>query len=260
MMFSRRRSATALPPSIPAGKRVYAIGDVHGRLDLLRSLLDMIDADDARRGAADTMLILLGDIIDRGPDSAEVVAYVRELARSRGAVRLIKGNHEALFVEAARGDSRAARHMMAVGGGATLASYGIDPAEAEAGSYEDLAQLLLARISRGDIDFLDGAEDLVRIGDYLFVHAGIRPGRPLDEQSAEDLRWIRREFVESGRDHGVIVIHGHSISTTVDERSNRIGIDTGAYASGILTAIGLEGADRWYLSTQAARASSVAAA
>jgi len=249
MIFRRR--TTRHRPCAPDDRRVYAIGDVHGRLDLLTDLVARIDADDrARSPAAATTLVLLGDLVDRGPDSAGVVRFLRDLAISgRFDLRLIMGNHEELLLLAAAGDAKAMRVLMRTGGEATLRSFGLHDEEIGQGSYADLAQLLRDRLPTEDLDFLRRGENMIVFGDYAFVHAGIRPGVPLDAQASEDLRWIRSEFLESTRNHGKIVIHGHTPTADVAERHNRIGIDTGAYATGRLTAIGLSGEDRWFLAT-----------
>ncbi|MBM7407128.1 MULTISPECIES: metallophosphoesterase family protein [Sphingomonas] len=249
MMFFKRRKAELRTYQLPAGQRIYAIGDIHGRIDLLRQLLDRVEADLRARPVAGTvLLVFLGDLVDRGPDSAAVVALVRELVTAGRAV-LIKGNHEEIFVQAARGEARAARGLLQIGGGATLASYGITQEEIDRGSFADLAELLVDRIPRADVDFLDRARDWYRSGDYLFVHAGIRPRVPLDEQDPSDFRWIRREFIDSAHDHAMMVVHGHTIASEVQEKPNRIGIDTGAYRSGVLTALGIEAGERWVLQT-----------
>ena len=246
--FARGRAATfALPP----GERAYAIGDIHGRRDLLEELLKRIDNDDASRGPARTHLILLGDLIDRGPDSAGVVRFVGELMAASNRVRLVKGNHEEVFVKAAQGSARAARGLLAMGGAETLASYGIHQEEADHGTLQDLAELIRARIPPDAIALLDRGEDMVRFGDYLFVHAGIRPGKPLDQQTGADLRWIREPFLSARRRDPWMVIHGHTPNDTVDTGHQRIGIDTGAFMTGVLTAIGLEGDERWFLQTDA---------
>jgi serine/threonine protein phosphatase 1 len=237
-------------PSIPPGQRVYAIGDVHGCAEQLRSLLDQIAADHAARGPATRTVILLGDLVNRGPDSAGAIDHARALIAS-GDGRVLKGNHEELFLLAARGDRHAARALIDNGGTATLTSFGFTPEEIGRGSFSDLAALMKTRIPREVVAFLDAGEDKIAIGDYLFVHAGIRPGVPIAEQAAGDLRWIRREFLESRADHGPMVVHGHTIVETAVECENRIGLDTGAYRSGRLTAIGLEGTERWFLSTGA---------
>lgn len=250
ILFRRKApcAGTQIPPVIPPGQRVYAIGDVHGCADEMRRLLEMIETDHAARGPATRTVILLGDLVNRGPDSARVVDYARDLLAS-GVGRLIKGNHEELFVLAARGDRQAVRALMRNGGLATLTSFGLAEENINRGNYHDLAALLKSTIPRDVVTLLDAAETKIAIGGYLFVHAGIRPGVPLAEQQGEDLRWIREEFLESRTAHGAMIIHGHTIQKTVTEYENRIGIDTGAYQTGILTAIGLEGAQRWFLST-----------
>lgn len=239
---------TPARPAVPAGQRIYAIGDVHGCADQLEQLLDTIDADHERRGAAKRTVILLGDLLNRGPDPARVVEQARRLVAS-GEGRLVRGNHEELFVLASRGDHRATRILIANGGETTLTSFGLTAEEIASGNYHDLAALLKVRIGRDVLAFLETAEDKIHIGDYLFVHAGVRPGVPIAEQQSADLRWIRDEFLDSQDDHGAVVVHGHSIAETVVECENRIGIDTGAYRSGVLTAVGLEGTERWFLST-----------
>lgn len=248
-----RRFGLPIPtasPSIPEGERVYAIGDVHGRLDLLDNLLDRIDADDAARGPARSHLILLGDLIDRGPQSRGVVERAMQLVEQRPHVRMISGNHEDMLLAALRSErSDAMRFFIQNGGRETLLSYGISQEEYEAGSIADLRKLARHRIPADHIAFLSNLEPYATVGDYLFVHAGIRPGVAIEEQSLSDLRWIRGEFLNSKRDHGRMVVHGHTVCMEVDEQSNRIGIDTGAFATGNLTAIGLELSERWYLST-----------
>ena len=227
---------------------MYAIGDVHGCAEQLSRLLAMIDEDHAKRGAAEQSIILLGDLLNRGPESAAVVAQARRVVDS-GVGRLIKGNHEELFVLASRGDHRAARTLMENGGSATLSSFGLTQDEIDAGNYHELASLLKTRIPRDIVGFLERGEEKILIGDYLFVHAGVRPGVPIGQQQAADLRWIRHEFLSSQASHGAMVVHGHSITDRPAEHENRIGIDTGAYRTGILTAVGLEGTQRWFLST-----------
>ena len=249
--FSRRKPAPPVPRhQVPPGQRVYAIGDVHGCARELDRLLELIDTDHRSRAAAERQLIFVGDLIDRGPDSAGVVRRARELCAA-GQARLLMGNHEELMLLAANGDRQAARMFTDVGGLATLASYGIGEDEALRGSFADLTALMKERLPAADLAFLGRAEDQIAIGDYLFVHAGIRPGVPLDQQVAKDLRWIRREFLESRADHGLMVVHGHTITDAVEVRANRIGIDTGAFATGRLSALGLEGGERWLIDTVA---------
>ncbi|MDO7835068.1 metallophosphoesterase [Sphingobium sp. HBC34] len=229
--------------------RVYAIGDVHGRADLLDDLLDRIAQDDKRRGRASLTLILLGDLVDRGPQSRQVVERAMALIASGGDVRCLKGNHEEAFLLAAQGDARAMPLFRRMGGMATLESYGLDPALFRVMTDAEIIDWMLAHVPRDHVDFLDTLPDSVIIGDYLFVHAGIRPGVAIERQTSADLRWIRGEFLDHGGMHPKMVVHGHSITADIDAQVNRIGIDTGAYFSGRLSAIGLQGGDRWFLQT-----------
>jgi serine/threonine protein phosphatase 1 len=229
--------------------RVYAIGDIHGRLDLFNQLLELIARDDTERDALGSRLILLGDLVDRGPSSAQMIERAMGIAEFPGAVHFIKGNHEEVFIAASRGDVRAAGFLRRIGGMETLASYGLEAERSAAMTDFELAGWMLSHVPREHVDFLDAFDDMLAVGDYLFVHAGIRPRVPLEAQSPEDLHWIRGDFLRHRGDHGCVVIHGHSIATEVDEQSNRIGIDTGAWRSGRLTAIGLQGHERWFLQT-----------
>ncbi|KQN09619.1 serine/threonine protein phosphatase [Sphingobium sp. Leaf26] len=250
MTFWRRTRRDAAPlPDIGTDRRVYAIGDVHGCAGLLDQLLAMIGQDDGDRDRKPISLILLGDLIDRGPNSRGVVERAMALMASGGDVHCLKGNHEEVFVLAARGDGRALPVFRRMEGETTLASYGLDPALFRVMTDQEIADWMERHVPRSHVDFLDALPDSIAIGDYLFVHAGIRPDVPIEAQNAADLRWIRREFLEHRGRHPHMVIHGHSISPDVEERAERIGIDTGAFLSGRLTAIGLEGTDRWILQT-----------
>jgi serine/threonine protein phosphatase 1 len=233
---------------VPDGQRIYAIGDIHGRLDLLEKLIEAIRQDDESRGKAGTMLILLGDLVDRGPDSAGVIERLRQLRDSGAEARFILGNHDEVFLKAAGGDIKALRMLTRIGGRETMLSYGISSEEYRSCSLEDLAALLSDKVPKEHIDFLSLFENYAEIGDYLFVHAGIRPGVAIDEQSPADLRWIRGDFINCRNFHEKMIVHGHNIKSEVDICHNRIGIDTGAFASGRLTAIGLQGQDNWFLS------------
>lgn len=249
-LFKRRSvDSPASLPQIPAGERVYAIGDIHGRDDLFSELLEKIAADHAARPPARTTLILLGDLVDRGPASADVVERARRIAAPFDAVRLLIGNHEECFLAALSGERSRVRYFFRIGGDTTIQSYwGDDKAYHEA-SIEELAEGFAAKVPAEHVDFIRRGEDMVRIGDYTFVHAGIRPGVALESQRRSDLRWIREQFLDAEAKWPGIVVHGHTISAEVDFGAGRIGIDTGAYASGRLTAIGLEGGNRWILAT-----------
>jgi serine/threonine protein phosphatase 1 len=237
-------------PSIPSGERVYAVGDIHGRADLFAQLIRMVDRDDARRAPARTTIILLGDLIDRGHDSASVVAQAREWG-ARRQVEFIKGNHEEMLL-VSRDDPDAMRGFLKFGGLETLMSYGIDAETTASAGVDDLQRLMNAAIPQDDFDFLDGFKKMVRIGDYLFVHAGVRPDTPLEHQLGRDCRWIREPFLSHRGDFGAFVVHGHTITHEPDVCVNRIGIDTGAFVHGTLTAIGLQGEDRWFIQAREA--------
>lgn len=246
-MFKRKTPprTAALPP----GERLYAIGDVHGRLDLLVALLEQIRLDSAGRGGgAATRLVFLGDLIDRGPHSAQVVRRVMS-ARDWAVTTTLMGNHELAMIEALDGDRDMLRMWLTQGGVAALASWGVDDRVLDAGSEPEIVAAASAAIPAAERAWIANRPLSFARGDYLFVHAGIRPGVPLDRQSRRDLLWIRDSFLLSTRDHGVVVVHGHTVCESVEDRGNRIGIDTGAYATGRLTALGLEGEARWTLST-----------
>lgn len=236
------------PPSIGEDGRCYAIGDIHGRLDLLEQLLRLIAADCLTREPMASRLLFLGDLVDRGPSSRAVVDRVMGLVDREDAICL-KGNHEELFVAAAYGDERVVPTFRRAGGGQALASYGLTPRQFETMEDAAIVAWMQAHVPRAHVDFLDGCPNSIVWGDYLFVHAGIRPGIAIDDQDPVDLRWIRRDFLDHDRAHPKMVVHGHSITPDVDLRTNRIGVDTGAYFSGRLTAIGLERTDRWFLQT-----------
>ena len=234
--------------SVPEGQRVYAIGDIHGRLDLFEQLIAAIDADDAGRTPAETTVVLLGDLVDRGPDSAGVIDAAMEWG-ARRTVRLLAGNHEEMFLDSLE-RTEVLRHFLRYGGKETVLSYPVDRSDYRELTLDQLQARMRSAVPQAHVDYMRAAEDAVTIGDYLFVHAGIRPGIPLEEQNPADLRWIRDSFISDTRDHGCVVVHGHTISDAVEEMPNRIGIDTGAFQSGRLTALGLEASQRWYLTAR----------
>lgn len=246
---SARPEAAIAPPTVAPDLRLYAIGDVHGRPDLLRRLHGMI-ADDAR-GAPQPRkrVVYLGDYIDRGPDSKGVIdILVEEPLEGFEAIHL-QGNHEHALLGFLV-DIRFAPVWLGNGGAATLASYGV-PVPDSGRPAELLAaqERLIAALPQAHRAFLRGLELSHSAGDYFFVHAGVRPGRPLDRQDSEDLLWIRDPFLGSQADFGKVVVHGHTISRAPEICDNRIGIDTGAFASGHLTCLVLEGDSRTLLQT-----------
>lgn len=232
-------------PSIPDGQRVYAVGDIHGRLDLFEALVAAIEADDAARAPAETLIVLLGDLVDRGDDSRGVIEFARDLQRRR-PVRILAGNHEEMFLRSLS-DIETFRHFIRHGGRETLLSYGINHGQFQAASMEEAQQLASEAVPADHLAFLESFEDMIQLGDYLFVHAGIDPRLPIDQQRSRDLRWIREPFLSHEGSHGVVVVHGHTICDEPEDCGNRIGIDTGAFMSGRLTALILEGTARCYL-------------
>lgn len=253
-LFSFRRNKKSPVARVPDGARVYAIGDIHGRADLMHDLLAQIVADDSRRGPADTQVIFLGDLVDRGPASAEVVETARLLAANDSRYRFIQGNHEEVFLKALGGDRKALTFFTRIGGKETILSYGVSKREYDDADYDTLMALFSARVPDAHVAFVAAFEDMIEIGDYVFVHAGVRPGVPLASQKPSDLRWIRQEFLESRERPEKVVVHGHTIFETVEEQPFRIGLDTGAYASGVLTAMGFEGDRRWTIRAEGSRA------
>ncbi|MCK9542857.1 MAG: serine/threonine protein phosphatase [Novosphingobium sp.] len=233
------------PPAIPPGERVYAIGDIHGRLDLFLAMIEAVETDDRARGHADSTVILLGDLVDRGPQSAQVLVAARAWQAER-KVRILRGNHEVMFLDSL-GKETAFRHFLKVGGRETVLSYPVNPASFARADPAGMHDLFRRAVPEEDLAFIASFEELVRIGDYLFVHAGILPGVPFAQQDPMDLHWIREPFLSHTGDHGAIVVHGHTITAEADIRPNRIGLDTGAFMSGRLTALGLAGKERWLI-------------
>ena len=245
--FSHRRRRG---PSGPRGHRAYAIGDIHGRLDLLDRLLASIEEDLKRRPVRNAVLVFVGDLIDRGPQSAQVIERLRTYRRPGVVTTFILGNHEEVMLRILRGDSSAISSWLRFGGLECLHSYGVTGSDLRSRPEAELLATIKAAVPRKHVDFLESFADSCRFGDYLFVHAGIRPGVELDQQRQSDLRWIREPFLFDETDHGFVVVHGHTICDQVEERPNRIGIDTGAYRTGVLTALAIEGAERWLLDTR----------
>jgi serine/threonine protein phosphatase 1 len=234
------------------GQRAYVIGDVHGRLDLLDRLLGTIHRELDERPARKTLLVFVGDLIDRGPSSAQVVERLRTYRRPGVRPVFLLGNHEEVLLRILGGDVTPVGSWLKFGGAQCLASYGADAAELARRNDAQVLQAVRKAIPKTHVDFLHSFADTCRFGDYLFVHAGIRPGVELDLQAQSDLRWIRGPFLLDDTDHGFVVVHGHTITNAVDEQVNRIGIDTGAYRSGVLTALAIEGERRWFLDTAGA--------
>jgi serine/threonine protein phosphatase 1 len=248
MLKTILRSARKQPAAAGKNERIYAIGDIHGRADLLRWLLDEIgDHVAAQTVPASTYVVVIGDLIDRGPESAEVLRLLQNAQSHTDRLVVLLGNHEQLMLRALEGDRQTFSTWMRVGGIQTLESFGLDSSILEV-PFERAIADIRAAVPREILEWLNSLPLTARSGDYLFCHAGVRPGVPINRQDREDLLWIRHEFLNDESDHGAVVVHGHSISSDVQVRSNRIGIDTGAYRTGVLTAVYLERTDRKIIS------------
>ncbi|MDB5458927.1 MAG: diadenosine tetraphosphatase [Caulobacteraceae bacterium] len=236
------------PSSDPTdGELIYAVGDIHGRYDLMKSLLAAVARDAAPRAhGRQPLLIFCGDYIDRGPQSAQVLeALVWLRKRSDMQVHLLKGNHEQTMLQFLERPLRTAAWQQ-FGGAQTLLSYGVAPPAPP----DDPAELvrarnaLLERMPSSHLLLLERLELMLVIGDYAFVHAGVRPDTPLGNQKEEDLLWINGEFLEQEGPFEKVIVHGH---TWTDGHpallEHRIGLDTGAYTTGVLTAVRLDGGD-----------------
>lgn len=236
----------------PDATLIYAIGDLHGRLDLLDDMHRRIEADASRRVSPRKRLVYLGDYVSRGTDSPGVVERVLEWLPEGFERVTLKGNHEDLLLRFIDGEIGAGRHWFDYGGLDTLAAYGVAIANHLArddASVAELRERLVAALPPSHLAFFRALGVRHRTGDYCFVHGGIRPGIALDQQSDHDCMWIRRSFLDSEVEHGAIIVHGHSISAAPVVRHNRIGIDTGAYRSGVLTCLVLDGESRSFLQT-----------
>ncbi|MEM6415349.1 MAG: metallophosphoesterase [Pseudomonadota bacterium] len=240
------RSSRPRTPLGANGKRCYVIGDVHGRFDLLDTLIKSIAADIEERNKNGDMLqteiVFLGDLIDRGPQSKDVVEFVRQLRVENGRTHLIMGNHEEMLLKGLYSDARLLNDWLRHGGAACAASYGLAPQKLLGQSAQTIQKRLRDTIPESHRNFLRHAVQSVIFGNFFLTHAGVRPEIPINKQSGKDLRWIRNEFLESTADHGFVIVHGHSPRPSVELLFNRIGLDTGAYVSGVLSALMIEGA------------------
>lgn len=245
-----RRGSTseASLPEYPAGKRIYAIGDIHGRADLLQQMHDLIEKD-AANFTGDKQVIYLGDIVDRGEETRQAIEYLLEQPLPDFEAIHLMGNHE-YAVSNFLDDPESIPGWLSWGGREMLYSYGIrsglNPSPAE---LRKLGLELKMTMPPEHIEFLENGKLYHHEGDYYFVHAGIRPGVALNKQRFEDQLYIREPFISSPKNHGAVIVHGHTISEQVEMLPNRIGLDTGAYYSGVLSCLVLEGTDQRFLQT-----------
>lgn len=250
----KKKDFSTEPPCVPAGVRVYAIGDIHGRADLLTTIHKSIlnDAKTAN-GEMKLVLVYLGDYVDRGMESRQVIEMLITSPLPGFETVFLKGNHEdalLTFLE----DSSIGPDWFPIGGDACLYSYKVSPHNSlpAAKKFKQLQKSFKDVFPDDHLSFLSNLKLSYESGDYLFVHAGVMPSRALSKQTAEHLMWVRSEFTRDRRNYGKIIVHGHTVTDKPDIRANRIGIDTGAYATGHLTCLILEGTKRRFLSTRVA--------
>jgi serine/threonine protein phosphatase 1 len=235
-------------PSLPAELRIYAIGDIHGRLDLLDELLARISSDIALRPTARPLYVFLGDYIDRGPSSRETIDRLIEHGATHESV-FLKGNHELIAIKCLS-DRGLFDQWLRLGGLETLVSYGV-PAETLAKQIAELQSAFHSTLPQAHFRFFRDLKNSFECGDFFFAHAGVRPNVELSRQKENDLLWIRGEFLSSKDDFGKIIVHGHTPTREIEVRPNRINIDTGAFATGRLSCLVLEGEDLSVIDTSA---------
>lgn len=245
-LFARKKK----PPSLPAGLRVYAIGDIHGMANLLQALLKHIKHD-LKGYDGESEVVFLGDYVDRGPDSAAVIDRLCDGPGPGDKWTFLKGNHDAFLSSTIHAERLKLRHYHAwidQGGLEAMMSWGVKRALINK-DPEDAVAALREAMPKAHRKFFRKLELSRRIGDYMFVHAGVRPHVDLQDQQEKDLLWIREDFLNHRKDFGAHIVHGHTISMNIDAKKNRTGVDTGAYRTGKLTALVLEGNKRRFLST-----------
>jgi serine/threonine protein phosphatase 1 len=235
----QRLSVRGRPPSLPAGVRIYSVGDIHGRLDLLNTLLSRIHTDLERRPTGKALYVFLGDYIDRGPSSRDTIDRLIEHGK-RSDSRFLKGNHEVIAIRCLS-DRSLIDQWMRLGGLETLISYGVGPEILANGKqFAELQTAFHDALPQSHLRFLGGLQSSFSYGDFFFAHAGVKPGVELSRQKDSDLLWIRDDFLCSNVDFGKIVVHGHTPTHEIEVASNRINIDTGAFATGRLTSLVIE--------------------
>lgn len=235
----------------PPGMRIYAIGDVHGCADLLREVHDWIQADLAREQPSDWRIIHLGDYIDRGPQPRQVLDFLIQASADPRVISLC-GNHDHYLVDFTSDmDTQYLDRWLTYGGTETFRGYGIDPGLAALPIHDpmrpEIHRAVMDAVPPEHLAFLNNLDLSAHLGDYFFAHAGVKPGTALNRQTKWDLMWMREPFLSSDQDLGAVVVHGHTISDDVLVRRNRIGIDTGAFHTGCLSCLVLDGANRGVL-------------
>jgi serine/threonine protein phosphatase 1 len=246
LAWTKSKSSKSQRPSIPRGRRIYAIGDIHGRADLLSNLFDRIDADLRQRPVPHATELCLGDYVDRGPASRQVIDSLITRRRTNNMI-FLKGNHEDCLLRILT-DPSELDQWKTLGGLTTLLSYGVKPTRGvDYQANQKFAAQLAEAMPASHRQFLENLAIAFTCGDFFFAHAGVRPGIPLGTQNQEDLLWIRDEFLLHEENFGKVVVHGHTPAREPEIRPNRINIDTGAYATGQLTCLVLEGEEMRFL-------------
>lgn len=241
-----RAKAAAPAAAVPEGAVAFAIGDVHGRDDLLAPLVAHMFEDAGFKAAERRVIVGLGDYVDRGPGSRRVIELLMHVQASDGVeARMLRGNHDQTLLDFL-GDAAVGLSWCEFGGREALRAYGVNPpmGRAEPEAWEEARQAFVAALPEAHVHFLRGLGLSFALGDYFFAHAGARPGVALEAQDEQDLMWIRQPFLSDPRPFDKVVVHGHSASVEAFADRRRIGIDTGAYATGVLSALRLEGAER----------------
>lgn len=252
-MFSFLKKKTAPQNNAPAytmpeGEIVYAIGDVHGCFNAMVDLLGKIEADRLKRPEEKSTVVFLGDLIDRGPSSRQIIEFLMNYAPDWTEVMYLRGNHEEVMLDVLSGNISAMRSWFEFGGKDCARSYGVDNLGQIHINPEHIMMSLQARVPDAHLSFLDSFSDAFSFGDYLLVHAGIKPKVAIAEQSPYDMRWIRTSFLDYKKPHPVKVVHGHSVVEGEPENhSNRIAVDTGAHKGRPLSAVCLCGGEETFL-------------
>lgn len=253
-LFSKRKAKGQEPRrfSVPEDRIVYAIGDVHGCLMSMINLLEKIKLDRAAQDVSQATIVFLGDLVDRGPSSKEVLEFLIKFKPGWADTVFLKGNHEEVMLQVLSGDISAMRSWFSFGGKACARNYGVDNFGQIDMNPDAIMAALQRNVPQKHLNFIAGFKDSWKCGDYLFVHAGIRPKVEIEKQTAHDMRWIRAKFIEYKKHHPLMVVHGHTVTESGPEHhSNRIAVDTGAHKGRPLTAVCLKGEDVKFLQSEA---------
>lgn len=233
-------------PAVPDGVTVYAVGDVHGRSDLLCDLLDRLRREPRAPGAPPPTLVFVGDYVDRGPDSRGVIDAVLTISPREFTVVPLMGNHDWAMLTFLT-HPEMGPDWVKFGGDQTLASYGVDLPTRGKPNWNRISQALAEQLPPAHAAFLTRLQLSYSVGDYFFCHAGARPNQPLTAQTERDLLWIRDPFLGAVEPFEKVVVHGHTVEPAVYSDHRRIGLDTGAYLTGVLSVVRLQGRTRAFL-------------